>query len=258
MGSRKEKRTIATVSRLEPTPWSRAALDSQVVTRENAPALRLFARSGVGDPLLFCPRQICFRSSTKSASKLGLAQTNELAVPQSRRGFNRACWRLRYRHCTPPLIITEIGIGRAWHGAADARPDDRKPPLPRALAWRAALISRVSEPFLCSALRVLVHWAWGVVAAAVARLESERRYERRAVSAAVELVSAAVRAQGLAQRPVARKIERTEQHSIVLPARQSSCGGATTIIEMTAELRRAPGQTANVNIEEGLGRHQRR
>ena len=27
------------------------------------------------DPLLFCPPQICFRSSTKSASKLGMAQT---------------------------------------------------------------------------------------------------------------------------------------------------------------------------------------
>ena len=32
-------------------------------------------KSGWQDPLLFCPRQICFRSSTKSASKLGLAQT---------------------------------------------------------------------------------------------------------------------------------------------------------------------------------------
>jgi len=32
-------------------------------------------KSGWQDPLLFCPPQICFRSSTKSASKLGMAQT---------------------------------------------------------------------------------------------------------------------------------------------------------------------------------------
>ena len=32
-------------------------------------------KSGWHDPLLFCPPQICFRSSTKSASKLGMAQT---------------------------------------------------------------------------------------------------------------------------------------------------------------------------------------
>jgi hypothetical protein len=32
-------------------------------------------KSGWQDPLLFCPPQICFRSSTKSASKLGVAQT---------------------------------------------------------------------------------------------------------------------------------------------------------------------------------------
>src|ERR1700733_10522776 len=32
-------------------------------------------KSGWQNPLLFCPPQICFRSSTKSASKLGMAQT---------------------------------------------------------------------------------------------------------------------------------------------------------------------------------------
>ncbi len=32
-------------------------------------------KSGWQDHLLFCPPQICFRSSTKSASKLGMAQT---------------------------------------------------------------------------------------------------------------------------------------------------------------------------------------
>ena len=32
-------------------------------------------KSGWQDPLLFCPPQICFRSSTKSASKLGVAPT---------------------------------------------------------------------------------------------------------------------------------------------------------------------------------------
>ena len=94
------------------------------------------------------------------------------------------------------------------------------------------LISRLSDSPPCPAqwarvrrMRVMVRWARGVAAAAVAimRLESERQYERRAGSAAVAITqqerrtgSAAVvpasplaRAQGPAQRSTARTIEGT-------------------------------------------------
>ena len=46
-------------------------------------------KSGWQDHLLFCPPQICFRSSTKSASKLGMAQTtpDRAKSRNSRGGF---------------------------------------------------------------------------------------------------------------------------------------------------------------------------
>ena len=65
----------------------------------------------------------------------------------------------------------------------------------------------------CSAqrVRVMTRWAWGVIAAAVAiaRLEGERRYGRRAVSAAVGPTSPPARAKGPAQRPIGEKREGT-------------------------------------------------
>ena len=80
-----------------------------------------------------------------------------------------------------------------------------------ASAWRG--INRVSEPAPCLAQRalVLVRLARGEVAAAAAitRLMSEWRYERRAVSAAAVPASALARSQGRAQRPIARKVEGT-------------------------------------------------
>ena len=73
-----------------------------------------------------------------------------------------------------------------------------------------SLISRLLEPAPCSAqpVWVLVPWTLGAVAAAVAmRLEGERRYERRAVSAAAVPASPPARAKRAAQRPRARKTE---------------------------------------------------
>ena len=45
-------------------------------------------KSGWQNPLLFCPPQICFRSSTKSASKLGMAQT----TPDRAKSRNGGRW----------------------------------------------------------------------------------------------------------------------------------------------------------------------
>jgi len=55
-------------------------LDYQAATLEEAISQAIVAYLGHGmlaarNSLLFCPPQICFRSSTKSASKLGMAQT---------------------------------------------------------------------------------------------------------------------------------------------------------------------------------------
>ena len=49
--------------------------------------------------------------------------------------------------------------------------------LDQASSRTAAHEGRTRRPVLCSALRMVVHLARGVVAAAVAGLESERRYE---------------------------------------------------------------------------------
>src|ERR1700726_4846122 len=85
---------------------------------------------------------------------------------------------------------------------------DAAPPLPAAVdrrrIGRASLISRLSDSPPCPAqwarvrrLRVMVRWARGVAAAAVAiaRLGSEPQYERRAGSAAVVPASPLARAQ---------------------------------------------------------------
>ena len=112
----------------------------------------------------------------------------------------------------------------------------------------------------CSAQRVwvMMRWARGVVAAAAAItwFAGERRYERRAVSAAVVPTSPPARAQGAARRPRARRIEGTQQHTVLSPARWSPFGGSppkiaphTRLIEIAAGIRRAPGQTGNVKLK---------
>src|ERR1700676_159471 len=97
---------------------------------------------------------------------------------------------------------------------------DRRFPPPWTVEELGALhlISRLSDSPPCPAqwarvrrMRVMVRWARGVAAAAVAiaRLGSEPQYERRAGSAAVVPASPLARAQGPAQRSIARTIEGT-------------------------------------------------
>ena len=82
-------------------------------------------KSGWQDPLLFCPRQICFRSSTKSASKLGLAQTTpDRAKSRNAGAFSRVTtWESSAARVGAALrraVLTRCAIRRD-HGVGSSR-----------------------------------------------------------------------------------------------------------------------------------------